>query len=75
VTACVGSEIAGTQASASFRIDSGCGPSALALPRDFPAGGGGGGATAIPALSDVGLALLLVALAASAARQLRARRA
>ncbi len=75
VTACIGSEIAGAQASTSFRIDSGCGPTALALASDFPpVVRPDDGALAIPALSDVGLALLVVAVVALAARRLRALR-
>jgi hypothetical protein len=76
LTACVGSEIAGSSSSASYHIDSGCGASALALPSDFPppvVGPPGAGATPIPTLSGLALALLVVALAALAMRRLRAR--
>lgn len=75
VTSCLGSEIAGTQSSSNFRIDSGCGATALAFVT--PDGGGngrGGGVVGVPTLTDAGLAMLVAMLAVVAARRL-ARRA
>lgn len=72
VTSCIGSEIAGTQSSASFRIDSGCGATALAVVRPAGATGGGGG-TPVPTLGDAGLAILGSMLVALAARRLKRR--
>jgi hypothetical protein len=72
LTACIGSEIAGASSSASYRVDTGCGPSALAIASDFPLAGTGDNATPIPALSGLALALLVVVLAAAAMKRLRA---
>lgn len=71
VNACVGSEIAGSQASASFRIDSGCGAVVFA-----PGGAGhdGAGATPVPVFDGPGLALLVAAMVAAGAVALRRRR-
>ena len=69
VSACVGSEIAGTQSSINYRIDSGCGPSALAISLDFPFAGT---PKEIPTVSGSGLALLVAVLAVVAFRRLRA---
>jgi len=68
VTSCIGSEIAGTQTSTSFRIDSGCGATALAVVKPS-AQGGGGTATPVPALGEVGLAILAALLIVVAARR------
>jgi hypothetical protein len=70
LTACVGSEIAGSSASSSFRIDSGCGSGLKAS-----SGGNGGAAAAqpIPALSTTAafmLAAILCALALGHIRRL-----
>ncbi len=74
VTACVGSEIAGAAASASYRIESGCGPTSLSLASDLPYVGPPDSARQIPATSDLGLVLLAIALATLAARRLRVPR-
>ena len=74
VTACVGSEIAGSSSSASHRIDSGGGATSLAVV--VPGGGGnglGGPATPVPALTDAGMLLMVAVLCAVAARRLRPR--
>ena len=73
VTACVGSEIAGSSSSASHRIDSGCGATSLAVV--VPGGGGNpsGSATPVPALTDAGMLLMVAMLCAVAARRLRPR--
>lgn len=74
VTSCIGSEIAGTQSSASFRIDSGCGATALAVVVPNGGGGSGGAVTPVPTLTDAGVAILVALMVAAAARKL-ARRA
>jgi len=74
LTACVGSEIAGSQSSASHRIDSGCGATALFVP--VPRAGGGPGdivPVPVPALGAEALLLMAALLAAVAARALRRR--
>ena len=75
VTACVGSEIAGSSSSASHRIDSGCGATSLAVvvPGGGPGGGTSGAATPVPALTDAGMLLMVAMLCAVAARRLRPR--
>jgi hypothetical protein len=72
LTACVGSEIAGSQSSASHRIDSGCGATALFVPVP-QAGGGPGDTVPVPALGAEALFLMAALLAAVAARALRRR--
>lgn len=75
VTACVGSEVAGSASSASFRIDSGCGATALlALPKDRGMGGQPDATVGIPTLSDAAMLALAALLAAAAALRLRRRR-
>jgi len=71
VSACIGSEIAGTQSSASHRIDSGCGAVVFA-----PGGAGpeGDGATPVPVFDGPGLAILIVAMVAAGAAAVRRRR-
>lgn len=71
VSACIGSEIAGSQASASFRIDSGCGAVVFA-----PGGAGpdDAGALPVPVFDGPGLALLVAAMVAAGAAALRRRR-
>ena len=73
VTACVGSEIAGSSSSASHRIDSGCGATSLAVV--VPGGGGNpsGSTVPVPALTDAGMLLLVAMLGAVAARRMRPR--
>jgi hypothetical protein len=70
VTACIGSEIAGSQSSSNFRIDSGCGATVLAVVRPDGGGGSGGAVTPVPTLTDAGIALLVVLMAVAAARKL-----
>ena len=75
VSACIGSEIAGSQASASFRIDSGCGATALlALPKDRGMGGLPDTTVGVPTLSDTTMLALAALLAAVGAFRLRRRR-
>lgn len=75
VTACVGSEVAGSASSASFRIDSGCGATALlALPKDRGMGGLPDSTVGIPTLSDAATLALAALLAAAATLRLRRRR-
>ena len=75
VTACVGSEVAGSASSASFRIDSGCGATALlALPKDRGMGGLPDATVGVPTLSDAAMLALAALLAAVAALRLRRRR-
>jgi hypothetical protein len=75
VTACVGSEVAGSASSASFRIDSGCGATALlALPKDRGMGGLPDMTVGVPTLSDTATFTLAALLAAAAAFRLRRRR-
>jgi hypothetical protein len=71
VSACVGSEIAGAQASLRFRVESGCGPGVLAIAKDFPVAQQ---PQQIPVLSGPALALLIGALAAVALKRLHAAR-
>jgi len=73
LTACVGSEIAGSQSSASHRIDSGCGATALFVPRPQAGGGPGDIPVPVPALGAEALLLMAALLAAVAARALRRR--
>jgi hypothetical protein len=72
LTACVGSEIAGSSASSSFRIDSGCG-SALEVAKPGPASGGTAAAQPVPGLSPTAALLLAALLCALAWRQFRGR--
>ena len=75
VTACVGSEVAGSASSASFRIDSGCGATALlALPKDRGMGGLPDTTVGVPTLSDAAMLALAALLAAVAALRLRRHR-
>lgn len=73
LTSCIGSEIAGSQSSQNFRIDSGCGATALAVV--VPSGNGGSpyGTVGVPTLTDAGLAILVSILAVVAARRLSRR--
>jgi len=71
VTACVGSEIAGSQSSASYRIDSGCGAVALFVPTPAAAPGD---SVPIPAMSPGGIAALAIALLVAAALATRRSR-
>ena len=73
LTACVGSEIAGSQSSASHRIDSGCGATALFVPVPQAGGGSGDIPVPVPALGAEALLLMAALLAAVAARALRRR--
>ena len=73
LTACVGSEIAGSQSSASHRIDSGCGATALFVPIVQVGPGGPGSTVPVPALGVEALFLMAAVLAAIAARALRRR--
>ena len=73
LTACVGSEIAGSQSSASHRIDSGCGATALFVPIVQVGPGGPGSTEPVPALGIEALLLVAAVLAAIGARALRRR--
>ena len=70
VTACVGSEVAGSSSSANHRIDSGCGPTTLALAIDFRPEAARA-AQPVPGLDALPLALLAAGIALAAARRLR----
>ena len=74
VAACVGSEIAGSSSSANFKLETGCGPTALALAKDFVVPAVDTSAAPIPTLSDVSLALLAIMVAFVAMKRLRALR-
>ncbi len=73
VTACVGSEIAGTSSSASHHIDSGCGATALAVVIPNGGGSGPGSGIPVPVLSDASTFLLIALLFAVGATRLRPR--
>lgn len=70
VSACVGSEIAGSSASVSHRIDSGCGPTSLAIALDFPVVP----PVVVPTVSGMSLALLIVMLGVVSLVRLRGLR-
>lgn len=70
VSACIGSEIAGTQSSASHRIDSGCGAVVFAPGGADP---NGTGATPVPVFDGPGLAILVVALVVAGILRLKRR--
>jgi hypothetical protein len=72
LVSCVGSEIAGQQASINHRIDSGCGAVTLFVPAT---GGAGGDALPVPTMSGGATVVLAVAVLAAAAAAMRRRRA
>jgi hypothetical protein len=72
VTACVGSEIAGPSASASFRLESGCGAALQAIAPPLPPNPGSN-TPGIPTLAINSVLLLAALIGALAAWQLRRR--
>ncbi|MEO8484903.1 MAG: hypothetical protein ABI585_01060 [Betaproteobacteria bacterium] len=72
VTACVGSEIAGSSASASFKMDSGCGATALFVP---PTAVVAQATVPVPTMSSAGSGLLMVLVALAGFAALRRRSA